>query len=154
MTALIDALTALGLATGVARSSVVYALVSASHILGIALLLGPVLLVDLRLLGALRALDAAAIGTLRRTAMLGAGLAICAGALLLSAKPRDYLASPVVWAKLAIVAAGVGNALALEWRGRRVGWGAMLAGGGRRFAAASLAFWLSALLLGRWIAFA
>jgi hypothetical protein len=154
MTSLVEPLTALGLASGVARSSAVYALVSASHILGVALLVGPILLVDLRLLGLLSSLDDGAIRTLRRAAMLGVVLALSAGALLLSAKPADYAANRVVWAKLAVVAAGLANALAFEWRVRRSGIDAMLAGAGRRFAAISIMAWLAALLLGRWIAFA
>jgi hypothetical protein len=151
--AIIDALTQFGLATGVARSAAVYATVSAAHVLGIALLVGPILLVDLRLLGLLRALDAASVDVLRRTARIGLCVAVCAGFLLLSAKPGDYAANRIVWAKLVVVAAGIINALAFEWKVRHVGVGALLDGGARGFAALSLALWISALLLGRWIAF-
>jgi hypothetical protein len=149
----VDALTALGLATGVTRSATVYALVSAGHVLGIALLLGPILLVDLRMLGRLPSLDAAAVGVLRKTARIGGALAVLTGVLLLCAKPADYVANRVFIAKLLVVAAGLANALAFEWRVRRGGVAALLAHGGAGFAAASLAFWLAALLLGRWIAF-
>ncbi len=149
----IDILTQLGLATGVARSAPAYALVSASHVLGIALLVGPILLVDLRLLGLLRALDPLSIGVLRRTARIGLTLAACTGVVLLSAKPGDYAANPVVWAKLSVVAAGVVNAVGFELKARRAGVEALIGGGGRRFAALSLLIWLAVLLLGRWIAF-
>jgi hypothetical protein len=151
---ILDGLAALGLATGVARSATVYALVSASHILGVALLLGPILLADLALIRVLRGIDATALGVLRRTARAGALLAVAAGLLLLSAKPAEYAANAVVWAKLGIVAVGLLNALVFEMRFRRVGPEAMLAGRGRTQAAASVALWLTALLLGRWIAFA
>jgi hypothetical protein len=152
--AAIDALTQLGLATGIARSAAIYASVSAAHVLGIALLVGPILLVDLRLLGLLRALDAPAVEVLRRTARLGLLLTVVAGVLLLSAKPGDYARNAVVWAKLTVVSAGIVNALAFEWRARHLGLDEFLESGGRGFAALSLTFWLAALLLGRWIAFA
>jgi hypothetical protein len=151
---LIEALTHLGLASGVARSASIYAVVSATHILGIALLVGPVMLVDLRLLGLLRALDAPSVELLRKTARIGLLLAAGAGVLLLSAKPGDYAKNAVVWSKLVVVSAGVINALVFEWKTRRVGLQSLLEGGGRAFAALSLALWLAALLLGRLIAFA
>lgn len=151
---LIDTLTYLGLATGVARSSVVYAAVSAAHVFGIALLLGPILLVDLRLLGLLRSLDAPSIAVLRGAARVGLALAVVAGFLLLSAKPGDYAGNAVVWAKLVVVSAGIVNALAFEWSARRVGVAALLEGGGRAFALLSTGLWVAALVLGRWIAFA
>lgn len=151
--ALIGFLAELGLASGVARSSAVYALVSAGHVLGIALLLGPILLVDLRLLGLLRALDAEAVRLLRAAARTGLALAVAMGVLLLSAKPMEYAANPVIWAKLAVVAAGIANALLFELAVWRKGLPALLHGAGRASAAASIGLWLSALLLGRWIAF-
>jgi hypothetical protein len=152
MQALIDALTALGLATGVARSATVYALVSATHVFGIACLVGPVILLDLRLLGRLRQLDAPAILVLRKTAMLGVMLAIITGILLLSAKPAEYAANRVVWAKLAVVGLAILNAIRFELMWRRNG-ASLLDGGGAIPAALSLLLWPLALLLGRWIAF-
>jgi hypothetical protein len=151
--AAIDALTQLGLATGVARSAAIYALVSAAHVLGIALLVGPVLLLDFRLLGLLRALDAPSINVLRGSARLGVMLAVFTGVLLLSAKPGDYAGNAVVWAKLIVVAAGIVNALVFERQVRQSGMPALLEGGGRSFAILSIGLWLAALLLGRWIAF-
>lgn len=145
----IDALAALGLASGVQHSAPVYALVSASHVFGIALLVGPILLADLRLLGLLRGLDGPALLTLRRAARIGVVLAVSTGVLLLSAKPAEYAENRVVWIKLAVVAAAIANALLFEFRGQR-GEGAAQ---GRMAPLASITLWLSALLLGRWIAF-
>jgi hypothetical protein len=150
---LIEALTQLGLATGVARSAAVYASVSAAHVLGIALLVGPILLVDLRLLGLLRALHAPSVAVLRGTARIGLGLTLVAGILLLSAKPGDYAGNTIVFVKLAFVGAAIINALAFEWQTRRVGLVALLERGGRSFAMLSILLWISAILLGRWIAF-
>jgi hypothetical protein len=150
---ILEALTALGLATGVARNSVVYAIVSAGHVLGIALLVGPILLADLRLAGLLASLDAPALRILRRTARVGIVLALGTGIVLLSARPADYAANWVVRTKLAVVAVAIANALVFEFRALRVGLPAMLGGGARTAAILSIALWLSALVLGRWIAF-
>jgi hypothetical protein len=65
----------------------VHALTSAAHVFGIALLVGPILLVDLRLAGLLRSLDAAAVGLLRRTAMPGIGPTLATGVLLFPPSP-------------------------------------------------------------------
>jgi hypothetical protein len=149
---LVGLLTALGLASGVARGAVPYALASAAHVFGIALLLGPILLVDLRLIGWLKGLDLVALALLRRAARIGLIITLVAGLLLLSAKPAEYLANRVVLAKLGLVALAILNALAFEWRVRREGLAAAVASGGLA-GLASLSGWITVLLLGRWIAF-
>jgi hypothetical protein len=150
MSFIIDALAALGRETGVTYSSVVYALVSASHVLGISLLIGPIVLVDLALIGWVARPDPATLALLRRTAMTGLALAVATGVLLISARPHEYVSKPVVWAKLTLVLLAVANAIVAEHRAA-VSGGAAAA---RLHAAASIALWLGVLLLGRWIAFA
>jgi hypothetical protein len=151
--ATLEALTTLGLVSGVARSAPIYALVSASHVLGIALLVGPVLLADLRIAGLIRSLDERAVSVLRTTATCGVLLALLTGIFLFSAKPLDYAGNRIVWAKLAVVAAALINAAVFEFRARRRGLPALLDGQGRRAALLSITLWIVALLLGRWIAF-
>jgi hypothetical protein len=153
LNALLENATAFGLASGVARSSAVYATVSAGHILGIALLIGPILLVDMRSLGALRSLDNAAVAVLRRTATIGLALTILTGTMLFSTKPVEYVANPIFQAKMLVVTAGIINALLFAWRTRGSAGGDALAGGRPGFGLVSISIWLSALLLGRWIAF-
>jgi hypothetical protein len=147
-------LTQFGIVSGVARSAPVYALVSAGHVMGIALLLGPILLVDIRLMGGLRTLDTAAIRILRITARIGLLLALPTGALLFTAKPGEYVANPIFLIKLSVVAVGLLNAIVFEWRAHRDGLHTLLIGGGASLAFASMALWIATLLLGRWIAFA
>jgi hypothetical protein len=147
-------LEAVGLMTGVAHSAVTYAAVSAGHIIGIALLLGPVALADLHLAGLMPQLEGRAFLVLRRTAAIGAGIAAATGVLLLSARPFEYAGTWVVPAKLIVVATALANALVLEWAIRRRVPGASP---GRTYASgaavASIALWLTAVALGRWIAF-
>lgn len=154
MEALIGLWTDLGRITGIALSTTVYAAVSALHVVGIALLFGPIALVDLRLAGLLRGLDAGALSILRSTAKLGACLAVPSGILLASARPDEYLANPTFLAKLAVVVLALANALAFEVAARRLGLPALLDRTASRLSGfGSLALWLAAIGLGRWIAF-
>lgn len=148
----VEVLANLGLAVGVARSSLVYAAVSAGHILGIALLLGPIILADLAILGRFPSLVASAVLTLRRTARIGAGLSIATGILLLSSKPDEYLQKSVFLVKLCVIALALMNAAVFEWRASRAHNAHNLAD--KLQAAASIALWLPVIFLGRWIAFA
>jgi hypothetical protein len=132
----------------VATAPGAWAAVSALHILGIALLVGPIALVDLRLLRLLGPAIDPALPVLVRAAIGGLALAACSGALLAAVQATDYAANPAFLAKLALVGAAVANALAL----RAVG--GVAARRAAPFAAASLVLWLGAVLAGRWIAFA
>ncbi|WP_237217139.1 DUF2214 domain-containing protein [Falsiroseomonas oryziterrae] len=129
-----------GLAPGV------YPLVSALHVMGIALLFGPILLADLRWLGAIGPRLDEALPLLRRTAAAGLALAATTGVLLAGVRIGEYAANPAFLVKLLLVALGVGNALLAARAARR---GRIPAG----FALASLLCWTAAILAGRWIAF-
>jgi hypothetical protein len=154
MDALIPALTLLGRISGVALSSPVYAAVSALHIIGIALLVGGIILVDLRLAGLLQRLDIEAMALLRLSARIGAALAVGTGLLLVSARPAEYLANPVFLAKMAVVAAALANAAVFEAMARRRPLGELVGTAYARLAGiASLALWPVVVGLGRWIAF-
>lgn len=154
MEALVGFWTDLGRITGVALSTPVYAAVSALHVVGLALLFGPITLVDLRIAGLLRSLDVAAVNLLRATARIGTAVAVVTGVMLAGARPDEYLANPTFLAKLVVVGLGLANALAFEIAARRVGLADLLDRPLARVGAlASLALWLAAIGLGRWIAF-
>lgn len=138
------------------RSSLAYLLVNATHILGIALLLGPILALDARLLGAFRTVPLAAIGPfLSGAAKAGIGLAIVTGLTLFSVGPQDYVDNPAFLAKLALLALAIVNAVTLD---RSQAWRAAMAGNANAArlklqAAASMMLWLAVLVAGRWIGF-
>ncbi|ONG55531.1 DUF2214 domain-containing protein [Pseudoroseomonas deserti] len=138
------------------QSAIAYPLANAAHILSIALLIGAIATLDLRLLGFFRAAPLAVLAPpLVRIAGLGLAFALATGAFLFIVRPGAYLANPAFLAKLALVALGIGNA-ALQHR--RAGWHAALDGARptvsvKLGAAASLAIWVAALLAGRWIGF-
>lgn len=149
--------------TNVARSlrdSVwIYPLVNAGHILGISLLIGSIIPLDLRLLGAWRSQALVPLWqVLTRTAAAGLTIAIIFGALLFAARATEYAASSFFLAKMGIVCAAIVNAMALRvitppaksWMqpvnalpSRRV----------RLAAGFSLIAWLTALTLGRLVGY-
>jgi hypothetical protein len=138
------------------ESGTAYLFVNAAHILGIGLILGAILPLDLRLLGLFRSAALAALGPfLIRTAATGVALAIGTGLWLFSVKPAEYIDNSAFLSKLALLALALGN-VALQHRGERLTLA--LAGGPvhtrvRILAAASACLWLSVLVAGRWIGF-
>ena len=145
MQELAAAIEASGLAGFLRASRWTYPLVNAAHLLGVALLVGAVAPMDLRLVGVWRrdVPVATVLRLLRPVAACGAGLAVLTGALLFTVQARDYVALPAFWLKLGLVGLGLAHALgnpAIAGAGR----------GRQRLAGAlSLAVWLSVLVLGR-----
>lgn len=138
------------------RSGTAYLLVNAAHILGLGLLVGAILPLDLRLLGFFRGVPLGVIGPfLSRAAATGLGLAIATGLWLFTVKPAEYLANEAFLWKLALLAAALLNivvqhrspAFARALREGEPGVGVRLA------AFCSAVLWLSVLVAGRWIGF-
>ena len=133
------------------ESVLAYPLVNALHIVGIALLFGAIVALDLRLLGWRR--EAGPVDGLERlllpVAIGGLAVAIPAGILLFATDARAYAASPLFQAKLVLVALAIGNALWLRAGQRRRRRQARTAAA----AAASILLWLGAIVLGRLIGY-
>lgn len=138
------------------RSATAYLLVNATHILGIALLIGAILPLDLRLAGAFPRTPLPAIAPLLRgMALAGLILTLITGAALFTTNPAEYATNPAFRIKLALLAAALLNA-ALVTRCRA--WAQVLSGAQpppalRLMAMLSALLWLSTLLAGRWIGF-
>ena len=131
-----------------------YAAVNATHILGIALLVGAIVPLHLRFLGAWRGVPRPVlVRVLVPMAAIGFGLAVIAGILLFSIRAREYAGIGFLQIKLALVAVGVLSALTLH---RAHGFlnesasDSRLAG----HAVIALVCWIGALICGRLIAFA
>ena len=137
-------------------SGTAYLFVNATHILGIGLLLGSILPLDLRLLGFFRNAPLAIIGPfLLRVAATGAITAILAGLWLFSVKPAEYIVNIAFLVKMALLAVAFGVIL-LQHRSQdfRVALQSGSIGVAVRIrAAVSALLWLSILLAGRWIGF-
>jgi hypothetical protein len=133
------------------HSATAYLFVNAAHILGLAVLLGAILALDLRLLGLFRRFPIRVLGPfLVRFAAAGLGLALLTGAWLFSVKPDQYLSNPAFRWKLVLLTIALVNA-ALQHRSAGVMRESPAV---RARAGLSLCLWLSVLVAGRWIGFA
>lgn len=154
MEALIASLEAMGWVLALRTSRWGYAAVSALHVLGLAMLVGAILPLDLRLLGFRRFVSHEVLArVLAPVAAIGLAIAIVSGVALFAVRATEYAALGVVQVKLALVAAGTVSALFAHVR-----HGPTLAGASpwhlALHGAISLSCWLAALFCGRLIAFA
>jgi hypothetical protein len=136
-----------------------YAIVNLAHILGVALLVGAVVILDLRLLGLWRGTPLSALaGAASPVAAIGFGLAAASGAGLLATNATDYVGNPFLYIKFPAIAIGLVNAMALSfspaWQARdkrelsqkearQLAW----------MGGTSLACWLAAVSAGRMIGY-
>lgn len=155
---LFQALQDTGFATALRSSRFAYPIVNAGHIVGIAVLVGAILPLDLRLIGCWRSVPLPLLArVLLPMAVGGLVLAIVTGALLFSVHAVEYARTDIFGIKLLIVAAAVANALLLGRSALR----AQEATGAdipsvtrlRLIGLASAGLWLAAILCGRWIAY-
>jgi hypothetical protein len=132
------------------QSATAYLFVNAAHILGLAVLLGAMLPLDLRLLGSFRRFPVEVLGPfLVRCAAAGLGLAMLTGAWLFSVKPDEYLANPAFRWKLLLLTLALVN---VGFQHRNPGF-TQRSPAVRVRAGLSLCLWLSVLVAGRWIGF-
>lgn len=121
------------------------------HIVGIALLLGSLVLLELRVWGVGAALPLPALARLALPVTLGGFALIAAsGLLMFAASAAELLASTTFLLKMALVALAGLNAAAFHLRGGLTRADAVA----RWQAAASLLLWLAVIAAGRWIAYA
>lgn len=139
-------------------STWLYPLVNTGHVVGIALLFGAIVPLDLRLMGCWKALP---LEHLRRAAVpvsvVGLGLAVSTGLLLFLTRPLDYVDEPLFGIKMALLGAAVFNALMLRrsprWRQSGSEASVRIPGGWRVAALASVVLWLSVITMGRLIGY-
>src|SRR5262249_41508379 len=130
-------------------SGTAWLLVDAAHILGVGLLVGAIVPLDLRLVGLFRGLPLALIVPfLSRAAAVGAALAVATGLWLFSMKPAEYLANDAFLWKAGLLALALAN-VAVQHANR--GYAQALTGGAVRLtvrlaAIGSILMWLSVLV--------
>lgn len=120
--------------------------------LGIALLVGAIVVLDLRLLGAWRRVPVAMLGPPAvAVASAGLGLAVLSGAALFAVQATEYVANPFLYVKFGAILVGLANVAILrfagDWTDDRHGRRRAVAG------LVSLLAWLVALTAGRLIAY-
>lgn len=147
------ALEATELAAAIRSSIAIYATINALHILGLALLIGAVLTFDLRASGfwkVHRWRDGFEVAI--PVAATGLALAIVTGLLLFAVRGSHYVTLPVFLMKMAILPLGFLNIVICHRLVRRSGED-LPSPGIRLCSILSAILWISALFMGRWIAF-
>ncbi|SAK55297.1 hypothetical protein AWB80_02075 [Caballeronia pedi] len=133
-----------------------YPLVNLIHLLGLTLLIGPIGLLDLRLLGFGRRFSIADVSSvLTPYAVAGLVMLIGSGVLLFSADASPLHRNPLLQVKLGCILLGLANALAFRriWAHRLADWDRRPPLSGRVQAFLSLMLWPIAGTLGRLLAY-
>jgi hypothetical protein len=124
----------------------VYPIVNALHILAVGALVTSVVLMDLRVLGAIRSLpEAPFVGLLRRVALVAFAVALLSGASLFSVRASEYAAMPLFLLKLGLIALAGLNFVLFQLAAAK--------GARRGLAVVSIGLWVSVLLAGRFLGF-
>ncbi|RJE85809.1 hypothetical protein [Paracoccus onubensis] len=150
MEALIEMLAASDPAQIMRNGRWTYAAVSGGHVLGIALLIGAIASLDLRLTGLWPTVPVPVLArVLVPVAATGLALAMMSGLLLFMAGPADYLQMRLFLLKLMLIACGTGHAV---WFHSTNSFARPNAGLWR-VGLLSLLIWLAVLICGRMLAF-
>lgn len=136
--------------TGLKSHVWAYPALEVVHICGIALLLGNLVLLELRVFGWGRALPVQALARLSLgLAAVGFGLAAVSGLLMFASQPMELLSNRIFTLKLLLLFSAACNAAVFHARGslqRLDGWA-------RAQMLLSTALWLAVIACGRWIAY-
>lgn len=156
LTALLLSLADTALASALRQSEIGYPLVSTAHILGLGLLVGSIVTLDLRILNIIKRGTLSELAPLlSRVAACGFMLAILTGGLLFSVQPAHYLGNSAFLLKLSLISLALINVMVVHclpcWRALLAGQPASLLL--KLTALISLSLWLATLTAGRWIAF-
>jgi len=156
---LIASLEASGLATTIRNSLFLYPLIESVHVIGLTMVFGTIVIIDLRLLGIAstrRPFTAIASDVFKWTWMAFAVTATT-GALMFITNASTYYQSAYFRAKMALLALSGLNMLVFELTARRSihAWDrkASAPASGRAVAVLSLVIWIGVIVLGRWIGF-
>ncbi len=135
----------------IAEHPIAYPALEVAHITGIALLLGSLVLLELRVWGAGREIPVAALARLALALSLGGfALAAASGLVMFAAHPGEMLANRAFLIKLGLLTLAGTNAAAFHARGGLHKADAMA----RAQTVLSLGLWLGVIICGRWIAYA
>jgi hypothetical protein len=127
-----------------------YPALEVAHVIGIALLLGNLVLLELRVLGVAPALPLQPLARAALSLVLaGFGLAVLTGLLMFASQPMELLANRVFTLKLGLVMGAGCNAAWFHGRGSLQRGDAIA----RLQALLSLGLWLAVVACGRFIAY-
>lgn len=136
--------------TAIAEHPWAYPALEAAHVVGIALLLGNLVLLELRVWGAAPALPIRPLARLALGLSLGGfGLAAATGLLMFAASPAELLANRLFLLKMGLLGAAGLNAAAFHARGGLDKSDAVA----RMQTVLSLGLWIAVIIAGRFIAY-
>ena len=148
------------ISTAIRESNVLFPLLEGSHVMALALSVGIIVVLDVRLVGwGMRATPVSRIfENLRPWALFGFAIMFATGILLFISEPVKCVSTPSFLVKLVLLAFAGANALFFD-RGvypAVAGWdtAASLPGRAKFAGAASLVLWFAIIFLGRWTAYA
>jgi hypothetical protein len=134
----------------IASNPVVYPALEVVHVTGIALLVGNLVLLELRVWGLGRELPVPALARLSLTVSLcGFGLAVFSGALMFSSQAAELIANRAFVLKMGLLTLAGANAGLFHARDGLNKLDAIA----RAQTALSLGLWLGVIICGRWIAY-
>lgn len=147
----LEALEQSGLARSLKASFFAYPIVNALHILSIGAVLTSVMLMDLHVFGAIRAVAKAPfMALLRRVALIAFCGALITGFAMFAIKATDYAAMPIFLAKMTLIVLAALNFLFFLRFDQKT---AVPSKGIRVSAIVSIGLWIGVLLCGRFIGF-
>lgn len=148
-------LEASGLGEWVRTSSIGYPMMIASHAIGMAVMVGLAVLLDMRLLGWFTRIPYKEFDRFLTIAWAGFTINLLSGTALFTTQAATYVTDITFLLKMAFVVAGVVMAVFLGGAiNRAASWPTTAAPGGIRLvAAASIACWVGATVTGRLIAY-
>ena len=146
-------LEATGLAEWVRASIPGYPSMIALHAVGMAVMVGLSLIIDLRVLGWFAGIPLQGLQRFFGLAWIGFGINFLSGSALFSAQATSYIVDWDFMTKMGLVVLGAITAAILQPAVVRAGAGNQLAGGTKAIAALAIVFWLSAIVMGRLTAY-
>lgn len=127
-----------------------YPTLESLHLLAIATVFGTILIVDMRILGAMRTMDARVLArNVLPWTIGGFAMALLTGMTMFVARAADFISNPFFIIKLLLLFVAGANAAALHARGELDPSHPMT----RAQAGLSLLLWIFVIFCGRWIAY-
>jgi hypothetical protein len=146
-------LEATGLAEWVRASIPGYPSMIALHAVGMAVMVGLSLIIDLRVLGWFAGIPLQALQRFFSLAWIGFGINFLSGSALFSAQATSYIVDWGFMTNMALVVLGAITAAILQPAVAQAGAGAQLSGVTKAIAALAIVFWIVAIVMGRLTAY-
>jgi hypothetical protein len=146
-------LEATGLAEWVRASVPGYPSMIALHAVGMAVMVGLSLLIDMRVLGWFAGIPLQALQRFFGLAWIGFGINFLSGSALFSAQATSYIVDWVFMTKMTLVLLGAITAAIIQPAVVKAGPAGVVSGGTKAVAAVAIVFWVVAIVMGRLTAY-